>query len=179
MVTSLRTKYNLTPDAINDWKNKILEEVNTKAINLRRFKLPSKTKPVLKDPSVLQDLEKLHRKYVVVPIDKAANNVAFVCKKFYVEKLLTEIGIMGNPSDTYNVIERDIQSIIVNNIELCKKFGLSVDERDNKPKMHKTPSGARFIVASSACSTKPLSKAMSFVFKLIFVKWYGDKIHQS
>ena len=152
-----------------------MEEVNAKATNFKRFKFPSKTKPVLKDPRVLQDLEELHRKYVVVPIDKAANNVAFVYKKFYVEKLLTEIGIMGNPSDTYNVIERNIQSIIVNNVELCKKFGLSVDERDNKlpimywmPKMQKTPSGARFIVASSACSTKPLSKAMSFVFKLIF-----------
>ena len=36
------------------------------------------------------------------------------------------------------------------------------------PKMHKKPSGARFIVASSKCSTKPLSKTISYIFKLIF-----------
>ena len=36
------------------------------------------------------------------------------------------------------------------------------------PKMHKNPSGARFIVASSKCSTKPLSKTVSYIFKLIF-----------
>ena len=36
------------------------------------------------------------------------------------------------------------------------------------PKMHKNPSGARFIVASSKCSTKPLSKNISHIFKLIF-----------
>ena len=36
------------------------------------------------------------------------------------------------------------------------------------PKMHKNPSGARFIVALSKCSTKPLSKTISYIFKLIF-----------
>ena len=36
------------------------------------------------------------------------------------------------------------------------------------PKMHKTPSGNRFIIASKHCSTKPLSKAVSGAFKLIF-----------
>ena len=34
--------------------------------------------------------------------------------------------------------------------------------------MHYTPSRARFIVASSKCSSKPLSQAVSKVFKLIF-----------
>ena len=36
------------------------------------------------------------------------------------------------------------------------------------PKMHYSPSRARFIVASSACSSKPLSQAVSKVFKLLF-----------
>ena len=45
------------------------------------------------------------------------------------------------------------------------------------PKMHKTPIGSRFIVASSKCSTKRLSKAVSKAFKLIFeqVKNFHDK----
>ena len=63
----------------------------------------------------------------------------------------------------------------MNNIAVCDRFGLKVSDRDHKlpimywmPKMHKEPTGARFIVASSSCSTKPLSKAISNVFKLIF-----------
>ena len=36
------------------------------------------------------------------------------------------------------------------------------------PKMHKTPIGCRFIIASKQCSTKPLTKVISIVFKMIF-----------
>ena len=36
------------------------------------------------------------------------------------------------------------------------------------PKMHKTSIGARFIVASNYCSTKPLSDTTSKLFKTIF-----------
>ena len=36
------------------------------------------------------------------------------------------------------------------------------------PKMHEIPSGARFIIASSKCSTKSLRKTVSYIFKLIF-----------
>ena len=36
------------------------------------------------------------------------------------------------------------------------------------PKLHKNPVGARFIIASKHCSTKPLSKTVSNVFKFIY-----------
>ena len=36
------------------------------------------------------------------------------------------------------------------------------------PKMHYTPSRARFIVSSAKCSTKPISRLVSNAFKLIF-----------
>ena len=36
------------------------------------------------------------------------------------------------------------------------------------PKIHKTPVGARFIVASYYCSTNPLSDTISKNFKIIF-----------
>lgn len=38
------------------------------------------------------------------------------------------------------------------------------------PKKHKTPSGKRFIIASKQCSTKPISKAVSNAFKLIYTQ---------
>ena len=52
-------------------------------------------KPVLDRPEVQEDLQTLHSKFVLVPIDKASNNVAFVCKRYYAEVILQEIGILG------------------------------------------------------------------------------------
>ena len=44
------------------------------------------------------------------------------------------------------------------------------------PKMHYTPSRARFIVASASCSTKPISKTVSIIFKKILDQI--DNFHQ-
>ena len=111
----------------------------------------------------------------MVPIDKAANNIAFICKSFYIKRILDEVGISDLPSNTYKFCNIDVQNVIDDNIQICEKFGLQVEEGSKKlpiiywmPKMHKNPSGTRFIVASSKCSTKPLSKTISYIFKLIF-----------
>ena len=58
---------------------------------------------------------------------------------------------------------------------MCEKFGLSISEKQKSlpsmywiPKMHKNPVGARFIVASKTCSTKPLTEVVSNVFKMLY-----------
>ena len=52
---------------------------------------PRKTNPILKWESVQHYLEKLHREFVLVPIDKSANNIAIICKRHYIEVILKEI----------------------------------------------------------------------------------------
>ena len=54
---------------------------------------------------------------------------------------------------------------------------MSVNDDDKRlplnywlPKLHKTPIKARFIIAAPKCSTKPLSKAITAVFKLMFAQ---------
>ena len=58
---------------------------------------------------------------------------------------------------------------------LCERYGLTLEEGQKTlpimywtPKMHYTPSRARFIVSSAKCSTKPISRLVSNAFKLIF-----------
>ena len=90
-------------------------------------------------------------------------------------KLLEEVGIPFGDKPTYKLQNVKKESIIQTNTLFCEKYKLAVSE-DQKtlpimywiPKMHKNPVGTRFIVASSKCSTKPLSKAVSKAFKLIF-----------
>ena len=40
----------------------------------------------------------LHDKSVIVPVDNASNNIVFVCKSYYYECLIKEIGIKNNTS---------------------------------------------------------------------------------
>ena len=160
---------------LNDWRNATIAEVEKKIYRLKRHVIPKTTKPVLKNVSSLSCLEDLQKQFVLVPIDKAANNIAFVCKSFYIKRILDEVGVSDLPSSTYKFCNKDVQKVIYDNVQVCERFGLKVEEGFEKlpiiywmPKMHKNPSGARFIVASSKCSTKPLSKTVSYIFKLIF-----------
>ena len=76
---------------------------------------------------------------------------------------------------TYSKANFSKEDIINNNENFCKKFDLKLTDKDRSlpimywlPKLHKTPIGARFIIASKNCSNKPLSNVISKIFKMIF-----------
>ena len=149
--------------------------IRNKVNHLKFWKVSQPVKPVLRDPEVLNYLTDLHSKFVLVPIDKASNNIAIICKKFYIEKLLSEVGLCGNPNNTYQISDKNPDEIIHTNIHYCKTLNLPVTEKIQSlpfmywmPKMHYQPSRARFIVASAVCSTKPISNLVSIIFRKIF-----------
>ena len=77
---------------LSEWKDHLKELVTDRISNLKgHFKSP-KCK-VLEQPDVKDTLHKLHANYVLVPADKAANNVIIVCKKYYLDTLVKELGI--------------------------------------------------------------------------------------
>ena len=183
-IDSLSVKYKLPAQDFFAWKSKILNIVEHKIQVLKTKKVPCTTKPILQDHGVQAALVEIHNNFVIVPIDKATNNVAIICKRFYIQKLLNELGIPGDSSSTYKLSDSSPSSVIDDNIILCEKFGLSLEERQKSlpfmywlPKMHYTPSRSRFIVASSSCSTKPLSKLASSIYKHLFnqVRSFHDK----
>ena len=174
-VEVLANKYNLNVEDLYPWKNKILELVDKRITQLKSKRVPSTAKPALEDDEVLAALSEIHDKFVIVPIDKASNNVAIICKRFYIQKLLSEVGVPGNSSPTYKLSEIDPSTVINNNELLCDKYGMTLEERLRTlpfmywlPKMHYSPPRARFIVASSSCSSKPLSRLASSIYKHIF-----------
>ena len=90
-------------------------------------------------------------------------------------RLLKEVGAIGSPDPTYEISETNPVNLINDDIALCERYGLTLDEEQKTlpimywtPKMHYTPSRARFIVSSAKCSTKPISRVVSNAFKLIF-----------
>ena len=61
------------------------------------------------------------------------------------------------------------------NVKFNKKFGLEISDAQKDlpsmywiPKMHKSHIGSRFIIASKKCSNKPITEAVSNIFKMIF-----------
>ena len=51
------------------------------------------TKPMLCDPDAKSYPGALHKRFVIVTIDKAANNFTFIYKKYHISKLLVEVGL--------------------------------------------------------------------------------------
>ena len=174
-VSSMAGKYKLETNTFDDWKALILAKVAQKIRKLKISRKPQQTKPILKDEEVIQYLKDLHSRFVIVPIDKAANNVSIICKRFYVMRLLKEVGAIGKSDPTYEISNINPVELINDDVMLCERYGLKIEEGQKTlpimywtPKMHYTPSRARFIVSSAKCSTKPISRLVSNAFKLIF-----------
>ena len=175
-ILKLADKYKLDLSLFTNWKKQILSKIDSKISNLRSSITPQATKSVLNDPVAKAYLEEFHSKFVLVPIDKASNNVAIVCKRFYITSILDELGLPGDTSPTYELVTKSASTIIETNTHLVKStLGIDLDESSLSlpqiywmPKMHYTPCRKRFIIASARCSTKPLSKIVSKIFKHIF-----------
>ena len=71
----------------------------------------------------------IHDKYVVVPADKAQNNIVFVCKTFYTQCLLSEVDVENNSSDkTYNATTLSKEEIVEDHKSVLSSFGHSTKD---------------------------------------------------
>ena len=120
-----------------------------------KFKF-SRVKQVLRGPEVVYYLNILLEQYFMCPIDKAANNIAFICEKYYIQELLKELGLLSATSSTYQQVNDALHNVLQQqNNTLDSAFGLKNNDVEFNslpciywlPKMHKIPSGARFIIA--------------------------------
>ena len=93
------------------------------------------------DPDVSKTLNSLHDRYVVVPADKAANNVVFICKTYYYQCLVNELGIGGsNGNSTYEHTTLYKEDILCNHKSVINSFGISMNDKNyDLPYMYWTP----------------------------------------
>ena len=141
----------------------------------------------MKNQECKQALKELHDHYVLAPIDKASNNIAFICKRFYAMVLIKKLGLDSNSgNETYiHLKEANKEKIIEDHVStLHREFYLNVAE-DSKvlphmywlPKLHKNPIKFRFIIAAPNCSVKPLVKTVTKLFKLFYkqIEHFNEK----
>ena len=119
-------------------------------------------------------IQEFHRKYVLVPADKAANKVVVACRLHYINTLKQEL----NGTKAYEETFIDEKSVVYSHSnEIPNKFAVDVKERQDRlhtmywlPKLHKRPYKARFIANSSSCTTTELSKLLTYCLTAIKAK---------
>ena len=143
---------------------------------------------ILNTNNVKDYIYEMHKKFVISPIDKASNNFAIICKKFYLEVIQGELGISGKikGNRVYKPVNQNIDNIIEKHVDSIKHdFNINIKEVDkNIPflywvsKQHKNPYKFRFIAGATNCTTKTLSVQLSLALKLIknHFKNYCNKI---
>ena len=119
-------------------------------------------------------LKVLQDKYVITSVDKATQNIAIICKHFYIEQCAKELQLdTNNKNKIYKLIGRNqplIESKLLNDL---KTF--NIDPIPNYtlpyihilPKFHKNPIGFRVIIASSRAITKSVSMLLTKILKLM------------
>ena len=121
-----------------------------------------------------QGIQEFPRKYVLVPADKAANNVVVVCRLHYINNLKQKL----NGAKAYEETSIDEKSVVYSHSnEIINKFAVYVRERQDRlptmywlPLLHKRPYKARFIANSSSCTTTELSKLLTSCLTAIKAK---------
>ena len=150
----------ISREQYNEWRCTIMEKCASR-INGRDS---SKRVAKLQNPVVAKYLKFLHQHLVLVPVDKAAGNVSFICKRLYAtilkDELLSATGAYEPESQTPDEI-LDFHRDYLKSIHLEGQRKLPYLYWT--PKFHKVPTGKRFIAGSSNCSTTRCSKLLSDV----------------
>ena len=151
-------------NTLSEW-DKSIRSLILRRIHKVKFCLMTRPKLVLKDKKANKSLSSLHDKYVVVPADKAFNNSGCVCRSYYNEWLIKELGIFknsGNPP--YNNASFDKATILANYKSLMPSMNIPIDEEYDDlstlywiPVLHMNPCRERYIAGSSTCLAKVLS----------------------
>ena len=178
MISSWSKKEGLPLKCFLGWKLRFEEllEADIKSLEKRYNLTKVKFSSVFKNDSVKKELNSLHDKFVFCPVDKATKNVAIVCKKYYLSKILSEC--VGNSESYEDVTKSDTA------IDLCtfqenfmKKSDLlrGDDKVSNKlphivmfPKFHKPKLSQRFVVSYANCAIKNLARNVTFGLKEVY-----------
>ena len=172
----------------SEWRNKVFAKIDNKIAALRRTVKPKCKLKFMSDKTVTDNLKELQDKYVITPIDKASNNIAFICKRHYIQVLVKELGLIDEPNNTYIPINNDLADIMDKHAkDMHDMFGITIPDNMKTlpdihwiPKLHKTPIKERFIISSKECTLKQLNKEITAILKLAYrqVEMYNRKAHR-
>ena len=91
---------------------------------------------MLQNVDVKACLYDLHNKYVFVSADKAPNNIIIICKRYYIETLIKELGLdnCSTPTgvSTYTSCQMSSEDIVNTHDTFMKSLGIELSEEDKR-----------------------------------------------
>ena len=168
-------KEQLDKACFEGWKLKFKELLYQSICSLKlKYSNHRKVNSIFDNVSVKDELEYFHNHFVLCPVDKAAKNIAIICKYFYVENLLRECTLN---TACYNEIENSSINDIVKNVKaFMKTMNISLVDFNKFPhiiwfpKFHKPNLSQRFVVSYASCYIKPLTSRISLALKAVYNK---------
>ena len=180
---------NVSRCVFREWEKVVEECIMNKITALKKKYVHKRKKQILKNPKHVNYLKTFHDSFVLVPADKAGNNVIVICKKYYLQVILEELANSPDVPSTYVEVGGASGDIIRKHVvDIGGGMHIPIAPVMEKlpsfywlPKLHKTPYGSRFIAASSQCTTKPLSNLLTSCLTTIMVhfKEYCDGIYRN
>ena len=163
---------------LTEWETSVKRMLNNKIRTLKNTHNLKTYEFGINFSLLKKQIDNIHKHFVITTVDKASNNFAFVCKKFYVNQMKKELGIRGNRVEGNAVysycgnlsvediieeqcisLERIHKKVNVNNRNIPKLF--------MNPKFHKRPYKYRFIAGASKVTTKDLAIEVNLCLKLM------------
>ena len=112
-------KENVDKRVLTDWEHMV-----NSLIDKRVARHP---KQVLRNKECSNFLKDFHRRFVLVPADKAANNIIVVCKRFYLDVVCKELYCLDSSSPhTYIECTSDSGCIVEDHLNYMKKGRIDV-----------------------------------------------------
>ena len=162
---------------LSSWKEMVKGQVEERISKLKQnFKQP--TGKMLRNVDVKACLSDLHDKCVFVPANKAPNSIIIICKRYYIETSIKELGLdncsipTGNSTNTS--CQMSSEDIVNTHHTFMKSLGIELSDDDKRlpdlywtPKLHKSPVKHCFIAGSSKCTTKQLSSLLTKILTVI------------
>ncbi len=168
---------NIERDTLVPWEEEVKDIIRKRIMSLKKNGAFNKGGKVLQKRSNLEYVKKLQSRFVIVPIDKASNNFAIICKSLYLSILLKELGFHENTikgNDVYEVINITQEELVQKHKEVLKQFSIRMSKVNNyipnlywTAKLHKVPFKSRFIAGAAKSSMKQLSKELALVLKAV------------
>ena len=165
----------MVTEEFGGWFDAIMAKVRFKVKSLTQSQLESND--VFRSKEVQQYLDYLHDRFVIVPVDKASNNFAVICRKFYLEVLMKELGfcngkIVGN--DVYKYVNITDPRFFAEQREANSNHQNTLEPENNRipllywtSKQHKNPYKFRFISGANHSYNKTISVEVSAALKHI------------
>jgi hypothetical protein len=162
-------KQKIAPQCFNEWYHKVMLNVRERIEYIKKHYERPKYQSAFTVPAVMACLTELKTNFVLVPVDKAAKNIAIICKHYYMEVLLNE---MNTNVATYSTVPQSSSELALVHQDFLKACNL-VPPCDKvpycywTPKFHKPTLSQRFIVSYADCTIKPLAKKLALALGVV------------